>query len=68
MDTQTLPKPGQRIECVYMGGDPNPIPVGSRGTVLKVQEIVPGDHHIDVAWDSGRTLGLLSLIDRYRIL
>lgn len=50
-----------------MRGDPDPIPSGSRGTVLRTQDVW-GDTHIDVAWDSGRTLALLSGIDEWKIL
>lgn len=70
MHTQELPKPGQRIECVAMGADPDPIPMGARGTVLKLEQwgAGPQHHNIHVAWDSGRTLALLSDVDKWKIL
>ena len=69
METQTLPKPGQRVECIDMVGDPAPIPTGARGTVLLVQNMHSfREHHIYVAWDSGRTLTLISSVDKWRIL
>lgn len=67
MDTQVLPKPGQRVECVAMDQDPHPIAPGSRGTVLATQWCV-FEHIITVAWDSGRSLNLLSSCDEWKIL
>ncbi len=67
MNTQTLPKPGQRIKCIGMVGDPAPISPNSRGTVLKVQEVM-GIVHIEVAWDSGRSLSLVSSLDSWSVL
>lgn len=66
-DTQVLPKPGQRVECVAMGADPDPIPMGARGTVLRVDPC-GREHHISVAWDSGRSLNLISSVDKFRVL
>lgn len=67
MTLQLIPKPGQRIECVLMAGDPDPIPPGSRGTVLSTQgvgELV----HVNIAWDNGRSLCLLHTIDKWKVL
>ena len=54
---QTRLKKGDRIRLVSMPQDPDPIPVGSLGTVVTVY-----DHRdwkqIDVAWDNGRSLML----------
>ncbi len=54
---QTQLKKGDRIRLVSMPQDPDPIPVGSLGTVVAVY-----DHHdwtqVDVDWDSGRSLML----------
>jgi len=47
-----------------MPEDPCPIRVGSKGTVLAVQEVL-AMHHVIVAWDDGRTLNLVSGIDRW---
>jgi hypothetical protein len=65
-----IPKPGQRVECVAMVGDPCPIPSGSRGTVTRIEQWGAGPRHnnIHVAWDSGRTLALLTDIDQYKVL
>lgn len=70
MNTAVIPKPGQRVECVAMLDDPRPIPQGSRGTVTKVEQWGAGARHanIHVAWDSGRTLALLSDVDSWKVL
>ena len=69
MHTKELPKPGQRIECVSMANDPDAITPGSRGTVLRVQNIPCfNDDHIDVAWDDGRTLCLIASIDEWKVV
>jgi hypothetical protein len=70
MEQQVAPKPGQRIVCVSMDLDPCPIPSGSRGTVTHVEQWGAGPNacNIHVAWDSGRTLALLSDVDRWKIL
>jgi len=67
MHTVELPSPGQRVECVLMGNDPDPIPSGARGTVTRVDPC-GREHHISVAWDSGRSLNLISTVDKFRVL
>lgn len=60
-------KPGDRIVMTgEMESDPNPIPVGTKGTVTHVN-VQPGLTfrdpewaQISVDWDSGRTLMLLN--------
>ena len=54
---QTQVKKGDRIRLVSMPQDPDPIPVGSLGTVVAVY------HHrdwsqVEVDWDNGRSLML----------
>lgn len=61
-----IPKPGQRLELVSMPYDPNPIEPGSRGTVIAVQDVM-GQTHIEVAWDSGRTLSLVAAVDSWTV-
>ena len=46
---------GCRICLDYMGDDPRPIPPGTRGTVVHVDDI--GTVHCD--FDNGRRLGLV---------
>lgn len=49
-------KPGDRVRVTdLMPDDPDPIPVGTEGTVRHVW----GSDQIDVEWDNGRTLMLL---------
>lgn len=46
---------GSRIVLNYMGDDPNPIPPGTKGTVIAVDDI--GTVHC--SFDNGRRLGLV---------
>ncbi len=57
MTMKTQLKKGDRIRLVSMPQDPDPIPLGSLGTVVEVY-----DYHdwtqVDVDWDNGRSLML----------
>jgi len=53
---------GTRIELIEMGDDPNPIPSGTKGTVLFVDDT--GTVH--VKFDNGRQLGLIVGEDSWR--
>lgn len=53
---------GTRIELIEMGNDPRPIPPGTRGTVVWVDDI--GTVHCD--FDNGRKLGLIDGEDIFR--
>lgn len=57
-------KPGMRIELNHMGSDPYPIPDGSRGTVIGIDDI----GSIMIKWDSGRSLSLIYGEDSFRVL
>ncbi len=46
---------GTRIVLDYMGEDPRPVPPGTKGTVVSVDDI--GTIHCD--FDNGRRLGLV---------
>ena len=48
-------KPGTRIQLDFMGDDPRPIPPGTKGTVMVVDDI--GTVHCN--FDNGRHLGLI---------
>ena len=50
-------KPGDRVRLISMPEDPDPIPVGSLGTVVAVYEHADW-YQVDVKWDSGRELML----------
>lgn len=50
-------KKGDRIRLVSMPQDPDPIPIGSLGTVVAVRDQREWTQ-VDVDWDNGRTLML----------
>jgi hypothetical protein len=59
-------RPGQRIRLLEMVDDPDPLPVGSLGTITDVRNI--GDWlQIDVDWDNGRSLMLSVPPDRVEV-
>lgn len=50
---------GDRVELVSMRDDPWPIPVGTHGTVIDVNDCDLGENpftQISVRWDNGRKL------------
>lgn len=61
---------GDRIELVEMPQDPDPIPPGSQGTIVKVTELDSQGRliQLEVDWDSGRTLSPVIPPDRLRKL
>jgi hypothetical protein len=58
---------GDRIRLLSMPMDPDPIPVGSLGTVVEVI-----DHHdwiqVDVDWDNSRSLMLTLPEDTFELV
>jgi Domain of unknown function (DUF4314) len=59
-------KEGDRIRLVEMPGDPLPVPPGTEGTVLFVQDLKTVRdgkqmHQIGVKWDNGRNLSLVEI-------
>lgn len=58
--------PGDRVRLLAMRGDPDPLSVGSMGTVLRVTEGTLGQ--IDVQWDSGRRLRLVPGVDEVEVV
>ena len=55
------PAVGARVRMTgLMPNDPDPIPVGTEGTVESLYEFSDGSAQISVAWENGRTLMLLS--------
>lgn len=60
---------GDRIELVHMGEDPDPIPPGSKGTVVHINDI-PGMCQIGVEWDPevGRSLAICPESDEFKII
>lgn len=66
-----LCKPGDRIKLIRMGKDPAPIPVGTTGTVLRVQclgPVFPSCWQIHVNWDIQRSLMLVYPDDIFEII
>lgn len=61
--------PGDRIECILMPHDPDPVPPGTQGTVEQVESLgrLYG-YQIQVRWDNGRGLALCLPPDRYRLI
>ena len=67
----TIPKPGDRIRLIAMPDDPHPVPAGSMGTVVDVASIGSGRNRwfqVDVDWDNGRSLMLVSPPDRFVVV
>jgi hypothetical protein len=65
MDTTEL-RPGSRVQITgLMPHDPDPLPVGSTGTVQRADHSA---RQADVHWDNGRTLFLLIDVDPYEVI
>ena len=65
-----IPNEGDRIRLAGpMHDDPDPVPVGTEGTVTYAAEInlgiMPTYVQIGMRWDDGRTLGLVCPPDKY---
>ena len=62
---------GTRIMLMSMADDPDPVQVGTWGTVVGVHAQQSGSPsewvQIDVRWDGGRELSLTIPPDRYRL-
>lgn len=54
---------GKRIRLTHMGSDPDPIPVGSEGTVTG-----GNGAQVYVDWDNGRGLILIPGADRWQVI
>jgi len=47
---------GDRVQLVSMPEEPDPIPIGTKGTVVFVN-LAPGiGTQVEIKWDNGRTL------------
>lgn len=55
--------PGDRVKIAgIMPNEPDPLPIGTMGTVVRVLE---STGQIDVDWDNGRSLFLLADVDPF---
>lgn len=61
-------KIGDRIELLEMPDDPDPVPVGTQGTVMFIFGTETLNPQYDVRWDNGRTLMLIGGIDRWKVV
>ena len=60
-------KVGDRIRLIQIVDDPDPIPVGTIGTVSEIH-IHSDWTQIDVSWENGRKLMLVSPPDKFEII
>lgn len=59
-------QPGDRVKITgVMPDEPNPVPVGTQGTVVAVNLWA---QQADVKWDNGRRLYLLLDVDPYEVI
>ncbi len=74
VDPRNHPAPcaiGDLIELLEMPEDPCPIPVGTKGRVMGVQQLVwhhGAEFQIMVEWEIPRSLSMIHPKDKFRVL
>ena len=66
-----LPQTGDRVRLLRMQDDPDPIVPGATGTVVSAARYGFGKDswtQIDISWDNGRLLMLVSPPDEFEII
>lgn len=58
-----MPAKGTRIRLTSMPDDPDPVLIGSEGTVLGGNE-----HGVWISWDNGRSLNLIPGVDKWEVI
>jgi hypothetical protein len=66
MPTTELKK-DDRVELLEMPDDPDPVPIGTKGTIESVDELY-NFTQVSVRWDNGRSLMLSIPPDQVRVL
>lgn len=61
-------KIGDKIRMLGMQNDPDPIPVGTIGTVTGITKISAVETQVSVNWENGRTLMVLIPFDNFEIV
>lgn len=64
-------KKGDRVRLISMPDDPDPIPPGTEGTVVSVQDlsfIKKGETQVLVKWDNGRSLSCICPPDQLAVI
>ena len=62
-------KAGDRVKLLAMGEDPDPIPVGTCGTVITASHMIANEWtQVAVAWDNGRSLSCVCPPDKLELL
>ena len=56
-------KAGDRVILEQMDDDPNPVPIGTEGTIVHI-----GGGVVNVDWDNGRTIGLVVGFDKFSVI
>ncbi|MER9176229.1 DUF4314 domain-containing protein [Mesorhizobium sp. M0955] len=65
--SEPLFRKGDRLELLAMPNDPCPVPVGTKGTVVADSTWVDYETwQTRMQWDDGRTLAIVSPIDKVR--